>query len=166
MKILCLSFFFLVLSACSFFSSTETGVYYKSKTIINNLKVKLPSPWVAISNETSDFAISSNATHSVFLLNSACRKFESSNLNSLASAMLSGVEIVKIIEKKIITHQGREAMDMTVIGKVDGIERFFHIITTQKNNCIYDLVLISTNEKNLKNDNHDFNIFIQRIEFN
>jgi hypothetical protein len=55
---------------------------------------------------------------------------------------------------------------MTVLGKVDGVERYFHLITMQKNNCIYDFVLISTNEKNLNTDNTDFNGFLQRIEIN
>lgn len=156
----------LTFSACSFFSSNESGTYQKSTSVRNDLKGKLPAHWSVINSATADFAITNTSSNSVFLLNSACRKFEASNLNSLASAMLAGVEIVNVIEKKIITYQARDAMDMTVLGRVDGVERFFHIITTQKNNCIYDFVLISINEKNLNNDNRDFQNFIQRIEIN
>lgn len=166
MKILLLSMSLLTFSSCSLFRSNDSGSYQKSTTIHNHLKGNLPASWSTINSETADFAITNTLSHSVFLLNSACRKFEASTLNSLASAMLAGVEVVKVLDKKIISLQERDAMDMTVLGKVDGIERFFHIITTQKNNCIYDFVLISTSEKNLNNDNRDFQSFIQRIEIN
>jgi hypothetical protein len=147
-------------------SSNESGAYQKSVSVHNQLKGNLPAKWSAINSETSDFAISNSVTHSVFLLNSACRKYEASNLNSLSAAILAGVDIQKVIEKKIIIFQGRDAMDMTVLGRLDGVDRFFHVLTTQKNNCIYDLVLISTTEANLQNDNNDFQGFIQRIELN
>ena len=147
-------------------SSNESGAYHKSGSVHNELMQNLPRNWTKINKETSDFAISNSATRSVFLLNSACRKYEASNLNSLTSAILTGVEIVKILEKKIITYQDRDAMDLTVLGKLDGVERYFHLLTTQKNNCIYDFVLISTSERNLKKDNLDFQSFIQRIELN
>lgn len=167
MKILFITLSILLLTSCSLFmSSNESTAYQKSSTVQNQLKGKLPTNWIAVNNETSDFAISNTKTHSVFLLNSACRKFEASNLNSLAAAILVGVDIQKIFEKKIISFQGRDAMDMTVLGRLDGVDRFFHVLTTQKNNCIYDFVLISTSEKNLNSDNLDFQNFIQRIEIN
>jgi hypothetical protein len=166
MKILILLTFTLILNGCSLITPTESGNYKKSLTVSNNLSGHLPSAWTQISNESADFAILNNLTHSVFLFNSACRKFEASDLNSLVSSMLTGVEIVKTIEKKFISYQNRDAIDMTVLGKVDGIERYFHLLTTNKNNCIYDFVLISTNEKYLNEDGHYFQDFIQRIKIN
>jgi hypothetical protein len=156
----------MCLSSCSLLTSSESGIYKKSTNVKNSLSGNLPSQWSVINNDASDFAITNTHSRSVFVLNSACRKFEAGNLNSLTSAMLSGVEIIKTLEKKIITFQARDAIDMTVLGKVDGVERYFHLITMQKNNCIYDFVLISTNEKNLNTDNTDFNGFLQRIEIN
>jgi hypothetical protein len=166
MKIFILAILLPVACSCSLFTSSESGSYKKSATIHNHLLEKTPAPWVIINNETSDFAITNTSTRSVFILNSACRKFEANNLNSLTTAMLAGVEVIRVLDKKIISYQARDAMDMTVLGKVDGVERFFHLMTIQKNNCIYDFVLISTSEKNLNNDNNDFLGFIQRIEIN
>ena len=154
----------LIFNGCTLISSNESNVYKKSTSIFINIKDQLPNAWSNINDETSDFAVSNSKSHSVFLINSSCRKFEAADLNSLSSSMLIGVEIIKIIDKKIITFKDREAIELVVMGKVDGITRFFHIITTQKNNCIYDFVLISTNEKNLENDNQDFSYFIQKVE--
>lgn len=167
MKILFQSIFFFniifVISSCAIFSSNENGSYRKSDSLENTILKNLPPPWIAINHATSDFAITNSLTHSVFLINSACRKYEASNLKSLTSAMLSGVDIINIIENKLITFQERDAVDMTVLGKVDGIQSYFHLLTTQKNNCIYDFVLISTNEKNLQNDNSYFQVFLKGI---
>jgi hypothetical protein len=166
MKFFSTILFFLTISSCSFFTANETNTYNKSSNIQNSLTNNLPANWEMINKNSSDFAISNKISHSVFILNSACRKYEAGNLNSLTTAMLSGIDIIKTIENKTISYQGRDAIDLTVLGKVDGVERYFHILTTQKNNCIYDLVLISTSEKNLKEDNRDFQGFIQRIELN
>jgi hypothetical protein len=166
MKITLLTLLFLTLTSCSLFESNETGSYKKSTNIQNQLKGNLPKEWISINRESSDYAITNKISNSVFLVISACRKFEASNLEYLTSAILTGVDVVNVIEKKIIRFQERDALDMTVLGKVDGVERFFHLITLQKNNCIYDLVLIATSEKNLNQDNRDFSNFIQRINFN
>lgn len=145
------------------FNSSDNGAYKKSASIQNKIDSNLNKHWSHINQETSDYAITNRETNSVFMINSACRKFEAGNLNSLTSAILNGVEIVKIIDKKIITFQDRDAVDMTIIGKVDGVARYFHLITTQKNNCIYDFVLIATNEKNFEMDNRDYLDFIQKV---
>ena len=166
MKTLIIITTFLSVFSCSMLVTNESGTYTKSSNVHNNLQKNLPPNWQLIDKETSDFAISNKSSGSVFVINSACRKFEASNLNSLTSSILSGVEIVNVIDRKIITLQGRDAIDMTVQGKVDGVSRFFHLTTTQKNNCIYDFVLISTNEHNLEMDNKDFQVFLNRIELN
>jgi hypothetical protein len=166
MKILILLNIVLLLNACSILAPTESGNYKKSIAVNNSLAGHLPTNWNTISNENSDFAILNSKTQSVFLFNSACRKFEASDLNTLLSSMLTGVEIVKTIEKKLVVLQNRDAIDTTIIGKVDGIERYFHLVTTNKNSCIYDFVLISTNEKHLEQDNIYFQDFIQRIKIN
>ncbi len=52
----------------------------------------IPNPWVEISAEGSDYALSNEKTQSIFLFNSACRKYEASNLNVLTSSILSGLD--------------------------------------------------------------------------
>jgi len=123
----------------------------------------LPKPWTEISAEGSDYALSNEITQSIFLFNSACRKYESSNLNALTSSILAGLDELKILDKKNIFHQQREAVEVLASGKLDGVLRYFKIVTTQKNNCIYDYVLISKSLKKLEEDTPSMNIFLARI---
>lgn len=144
-------------------SSNESSVYRKSTDIINNVKNNIPHPWKEISAESSDYALENAQTKSLFILNSACRKYEASNLNALTSSILAGIENLSIRERKTSFYQEREAAEVTASGTLDGIQRFFKIITIHKNNCIYDYVLISTNEKNLVQDTPALQNFLARI---
>lgn len=152
--------FFILLYSCS---SNETTIYKKSTEIINNLKSNVPRPWKEISADASDYALENKQTKSLFILNSACRKYEASNLSTLTSSILSGIDNLKIIEKKNSFYQEREAAEVVASGTLDGVERFFKIITIHKNNCIYDYVLISTNQKNLETDTPALHSFLERI---
>lgn len=150
----------------TFGCSTDSGTYKKSERIDNRLSGRVPAPWVEISSEGSDYALQNKNTNSIFLLNSACRKYEGSTLSSLTSSILTGIESVQITEKANVFYQDREAVEVTANGKLDGITRYFKIITTQKNNCIYDYVLISTNAKNLATDAPALSTFLERIIIN
>ena len=159
MKIILFSVFIILFSACS----SESGVYRKSREVENLLENSIPAPWREISSEGSDYALQNNSTNSIFLFNSSCRKYEGGTLNSLTGAMFAGIDDLKISEKKNVTHQGREAAEVTASGSVDGIQRFFKIVTLQKNSCIYDYILISTNMKNITDDTPALTTFLQKI---
>lgn len=154
--------FLLIITACS---STDSA-YTKSKTVNDQLSRSLRAPWVAVDDEGSDLALNNKSTNSFFLFNSACRKFESSNLSVLTNSMLTGIDKIEYISREKTTHQGREANVVIAQGSIDGIERYFRIMTTQKNNCIYDFALISTTMANLEKDTTDFNQFIQQLQLN
>ncbi len=161
MKHLLLSLFILTsLYSCA---STSSGVYKKSTDVTNNLINDIPHPWKEISSEGSDFALENSKSKSFFLFNSACRKYEGSNLNALTSSILSGIDDLNIIERKNVFYQEREAVEILASGRLDGVERFFKIITIQKNYCVYDYVLISTNRKNIDADVPALQTFLQRI---
>lgn len=152
----------LIFSACS----SDSGAYRKSDNIINHLTKNIPRPWNEISSEGSDYALQNANSKSIFLFNSSCRKYEASSLSVLTSSILTGIEDLKITDKKNTSYQNREAAEVTANGKLDGIARFFKIITLQKNNCIYDYILIATSSKNLENDSGDLKIFLERIILN
>lgn len=160
MRLLLSLFIILVFVSCS---STETSVYKKSTSVTNNLKNNLPKHWREINPESSDYALENSDTKSLFIFNSACRKYEGSNLSTLTSSILAGINDLKILEKKSSFYQEREAAEVMASGNIDGVERFFKIITIHKNNCIYDYVLISTSHKNLTNDSPSLQYFLTRI---
>lgn len=163
MKYILLLSYLLFTFSCA---TSDNGVYKKSSDVTNQLSDKAPEPWKEINSEGSDYALINNKTKSLFLFNSACRKYEGSTLNALTSSMLAGIEDLKITEKKNTFYQEREAVEVAANGKLDGVVRFFRVVTLQKNNCIYDYILISTNQKNLDTDYSYLKLFLQRIILN
>ncbi len=155
--------FVLCLSSCSMFSSNENGAYIKSKNYINELEKSIPSNWSRLTDDGADFALMNKKSNSIFLINSACRKNETSSLNALSSSLITGIADIEIIERKNIDFQGREAQEIKFSGKVDGVKSYVNIITTQKNYCIYDFVLISKSIKKLDQDYTNFKDFISRV---
>lgn len=164
MKKILLLIFITIFSACS--SSENNGAYSKSTLVENNLSRAIKSPWKQIDNNGSDLAFSNSKSNSIFIFNSACRKFDPSNLPTLTNSILTGIDNLEILEKTTTSHQDRDAVMVVAKGNVDGITRYFRVLTTQKNNCIYDHALISTTEVNLNNDTKDFNNFIQLLKLN
>ncbi len=146
--------------------SSEKNNYSKSESVSNHISKNIPVPWKQINGEGSDFALANNLTKSIFLFNSSCRKYEGSNLNSLTSSLLSGIDELNIIDRKNIFIQDRDATEVSASGKIDGVQRFLKIITIQKNSCIYDYVLIATNSKNMTNDTAYLNQFLTGIVIN
>ncbi len=152
-----------LLSACSFFSNNEPNIYVKSKYYQNNIIKSIDKNWEQIKTSGADFAILNKKTSSIFLINSACRKNEGSSLNALSSALLSGIEEIETISKEIKSYFDREAHELRLTGKVDGIKTYINILTTQKNYCIYDFVLISKTQKKLDLDYKYFNSFLSKV---
>lgn len=157
---------FLILFLITACSTTDNGAYTKSRSVEDHLSGSSKYPWVTIKDEGADLALINKSTNSFFLFNSACRKYESSNLGVLSNSILTGIDRVEYIEKTKTTHQGRDASVVIAKGSIDGIERFFRILTTQKNNCIYDFALIATSMANLEKDTPDFEKFIQLLKLN
>jgi hypothetical protein len=153
----------LYLASCSMFSSNENGAYVKSKNYINQLEKSIPSTWSRLTDDGADFALMNKKSSSIFLINSACRKNETSSLNALSSSLITGIADIEIIDRKNIDFQGREAQEIKFSGKVDGVKSYVNILTTQKNYCIYDFVLISKSIKKLEQDYINFKEFISRV---
>jgi hypothetical protein len=166
MKTFSLLLLILTLFAACSSSENDNGAYTKSTLVENQLSKQVKTPWKEVNNAGSDLALSNQKTNSFFIFNSACRKFDPSNLPTLTNSILTGINNVEFLEKTMTTHQDREAVLVIAKGSVDGIERYFRILTTQKNNCIYDLALISTSAGNLAKDTNDYNKFIQLLKLN
>ena len=151
------------LQSCALFKSQDSGNYSKSNSVQNQLVSMDLTPWTTNNSEGTDYTLFNNLTKSYFLFNSACRKNESSNLKTLTTSMFAGIQDVNFLEKTTTTHQERDATLVLASGKVDGVTRYFRVLTTQKNNCIYDFVLIAINQNTLEKDTTDFNSFSQHI---
>lgn len=122
--------------------------------------------WTPISPDLADAAYLNNATSSIITTNSQCKKYEKTSLDQLAENILkgSGIEDIEIIEKKPTTFSERDAIEMLVQGKSDGVKTFLRFLTLKKNRCIYDFILVSSSEKSFTKDQKTFERFLKMVK--
>lgn len=111
------------------------------------------SEWKSIPPQGADKTYIHNDHGSIIMINSLCKKYDSSGLDVLSNNFLTGLTNLEIIEKKSVPYKGREAMTILSKGKLDGVLVFLNTLTSNRNHCTYDFVLISpskVNEEDLK----------------
>jgi hypothetical protein len=142
----------LLLSACSFFASSKR--YYKSE----DLKISFNKPpWNEVKTDTSDIAFQNGSTSSMMLVNSNCKKFDSSKLEHLVNDILSGIESIQFLENNNLKFKGRESIQSKIQGKLDGVDIFLSLVVLKKDHCIYDFVHMAKDRPTLEKESHDFN---------
>lgn len=77
----------------------------------------------------------SGATLSV---SSVCDRYEDATLDSLASSALSPLIEQKELHRSTFMLQGREALEVLVQGKVDGVKVEVDLVELRKDNCLFD----------------------------
>ena len=111
------------------------------------------SEWNSINPQGADKTYVHNSHGSIIMINSLCKKYDSSGLDVLSNNFLTGLTDLEIIEKKSVPYKGREAIALLSKGKLDGVLVFLNTLTSNRNHCTYDFVLISpikVNEDDLK----------------
>lgn len=161
----------IVLIILSIFASCSTnkidsGLYKKSTNYKNLLANQIPSLWKRIYSRDTDFVLQNKISNSTFFFNSACRKFENSNLSQLSSSLLSSVDRYEILDSQQFLHHDRDSQLLKIKATVDGVERFLYTLTTLKNNCIYDYTLIALRLNTLESELDDFINFSNLIIIN
>ena len=146
-------------SSCSFFVP-ETDRTEKSNSYSINFN---QSDWKEMDPDKSDYAFLHKRTNSVILLNSTCKKYEASSLNSLSYDLLAGFDNVKYEKKEEIKIYNRKGYHLKVKGSLDGIETYLLITSVKKNRCLYDFLLITNSMKTRKELTSDFNNFINSV---
>lgn len=148
-------------SACAVFGNSDPRADKSTEYKIDFAD----SLWTQISPDLADLAYLNNATGSIMTSNSQCKKYEKSTLDQLADNVVrgSGLEGIEIIEKKESKFSDRDALEMTVQGKIDGVKTFIRLLTVKKNRCVYDFTLISNTEKSFKKDQKNFEAFLKTV---
>lgn len=127
-------------------------------------QVKAPIDWESIRPEKSDIAFINPQTKSIILVNSLCKKYDSSSLESLSRFALSAVENFVVESTEKVKFNKRKAYDVEGQGEVDGVPVFVSVRTFRKNRCLYDFVLITPFQRNL-NDVMLFQNFLKQLTF-
>ncbi len=130
-----------------------------------NLRINfLSSNWRPITPDTADYAVQNPVTGSVITANSMCKKYDSTSMKHLTINILSGVESVEVLTTEEWTFSGREALTTNIKGKLDGVETYMSIVTTRKNRCVYDFILISPTRKTFERDQASFKEFLREVD--
>lgn len=164
MKIIIILMLALIASCSS--TKSDNGVYEKSTSYKNPYTSHPPKAWKKISSEGSDFALSSTLNGNLFIINSACRKYLTSTLPNLTQSILSGIDNLEVITEETLHYQERDALLLKAKGSIDGVTRFFKLLTLQKNNCIYDFILIANSLNTLEQHDKEFHNLINGIQVN
>lgn len=111
-----------------------------------------PSPWHklavgddpnALDSMKADIAYENPDTGAIISLNSICRKYAKSSLETLTDNLVRGVGDRKMTARKQIKLDGEEALDSTFEGIVDGVSLQLRTVVMTKNDCTYDFIHVS-----------------------
>ena len=154
MKLLFIVNILFILASCSSITSGEPDK--------KNEKFHLhpTEKWIAIDSDKADYAFIKNDTNSIIFANSICRKYENSSIKNLMYSMLGNTDY-KILNEKKLTLFNRASSTYEISTKVDGIATFLNIILLKKDRCIYDFVMINTNQAKLTKGVTDFHNIVK-----
>jgi hypothetical protein len=122
------------------------------------------SDWNSINPQAADKTYVHNSHGSIIMINSLCKKYDSSGLDVLSNNFLSGLRELEIIEKKSVPYKGRDAISILSKGKLDGVLVFLNTLTSNRNHCTYDFVLISPN-KIVDEDLKTYQALLESVKF-
>ena len=113
----------------------------------------------AVDSMKADIAYENPDTGAIISLNSICRKYAKSSLETLTDNLVRGVGDRKMTARKEITLDGETALDSTFDGVVDGVFLQLRTVVMTKNDCTYDFIHVSIPKREPGNS-HAFDDFL------
>jgi hypothetical protein len=96
--------------------------------------------WQRLRLERADVAWHNPTLGAGLLVNSACEGVQDSPLAGLTNELLIGTTERELIEQTLLPWSRREALESTVVGKLDGVVRKRVLFVLKKDGCVYDIV--------------------------
>jgi len=90
----------------------------------------------------ADSAWNNSATGSTIAYQSNCGDSAETSLDSIAEDLFVGFEQSKTLKKDRVPFDGREALDLEMEGKVDGVQTRVRAVVYRKNECAYVLTFV------------------------
>lgn len=110
------------------------------------------TPWqkLAVGSEPSsvdalkaDLAFENPETGAIISLNSICRKYTDSSLETLTNNLVRGIGDREILQRKELQIDGADALDTTFAGTVDNVRLNIRTVVLKKKDCTYDFIYVS-----------------------
>ncbi|OQW50237.1 MAG: hypothetical protein A4S09_00135 [Proteobacteria bacterium SG_bin7] len=134
-----LCFFFITAACVSVSLGSKNGKSY------DNIFFNAPAdPYSELKVQSADRSWQNTKNGNTISYMSNCEQTSEPTLEVLSSIALDGVEDLKIVEKKKINYNGREALNTVLLGRVDGIPIQADLTVLKKNNCIFNITYIGS----------------------
>ena len=160
--LICLSgllFSNLLLNSCSLLIPDTS----KDKKF-SNYQVERPKGWKITSKANADYAFINPKSASIIFTNSICDKYSQARLPDLGKNILRSVDNFSAPQPQKTTLANRDAYRWCGHGKMDGVPVNLDYLIVRKSNCIFDLVLISTENDLWPQDQTSFNQFLSTLK--
>lgn len=96
-------------------------------------------PWaVERPEEYGDLSFRDSSTGSYMSVNSTCNRYEDSPLRRLAENLLYGITEQLRLREGLFPLAGREAFELELKGKLDGVPIQLYVAVLKKDRCIFD----------------------------
>jgi hypothetical protein len=100
----------------------------------------------------------------VIQVNASCKQDLDVPLEALTQHLLVGFTERRIHEQKLITLDGREALQTHLNAKLEGVDRELLLIVLKKNGCVYDFALVAPPGSAFDRAKADFERFVSHFQ--
>ncbi len=90
----------------------------------------------------ADLAYENPNTGAIISLNSLCRKYTNTTLDSMTNNLVRGIENRMVLDRKEKKIDGADALDTLFEGTVDNVRLNIRTIVLIKNSCTYDFIYV------------------------
>ncbi|MEM7589613.1 MAG: hypothetical protein AAF320_05610 [Myxococcota bacterium] len=133
----------MLLTAITLFPSCtrgfKKGTYHTKHT--HYRIVPPPKPWKSIRARTANLAWL-HKDGSLLMTNSQCKPSDAP-LQALANHLLIGMSDIQVVHKNSLQLSDRQALQLHINAKLDGVVRSLLILVLKKDGCVYDVVLVT-----------------------
>lgn len=125
-------------------------------------------PWtkLAVGNDPdsmesmkADLAFENSKNGSIISLNSLCRKYEKTSLESLTDSLVRGIGRRELVDQKETTLDGAKALDSVFTGVVEKVEVRIRTVVSFRESCTFDFISVSIPKRDHDED-RTFNAFL------
>jgi len=149
----------LCLSGCISISTPKA-----EKKIAKGIDFTAPkNPYAEFQLDSADRAWQNPSTGNTISFMSSCDGSGDQSLESLFESSIEGIENLRISDQRKIPFNQREALESTILGKVDGIGIQVRLIIFKKNNCTFNLSYIGSLSSYMKGYS-DFANFVKEFK--
>ena len=148
----------IAVSACS--TTHFDGQVFRKGDVAFRLE-RLPPTWRHIEISDTALAFRDDENAATVAVNGRCGKdAEDVPLQSLTQHLFLQFTERQLQDQELLSLDGREALRTEMTAKLDGVQKYFHVVVLKKDGCIYDFLQIA----NQHQENEPFLDFVRGFQ--